>query len=188
MAVDMVLDYNAEAFSVDDVDATGLATGFSIVHNPAGGKLRIGMAGTSTFSGSGKIINIVLAKDSQPAPSTHDDISITEAYFNDTAVRIEGNPVERKVTFGLGPVAPNPFADGTVVNFTMAASADVSLKIYNVNGQLVMTLMDGTMPAGQHSVKWDGRDMTGARVARGVYFCQMRTADTVAIEKLVLMK
>jgi hypothetical protein len=188
MAVDIVIDYNADAFSVDDVDVTGLATGFSMAFNPTGGTLRIGMAGTSTFSGNGKILNIVLGKNYTPAPSARDNIAITEAYFNDTAVRIEGNPVERMVAFGLGPVAPNPFAEGTVVNFTMAAGADVSLKVYNVNGQLVRTLVDGMMPAGQHSVQWDGKDMTGDRVARGVYFCRMRTAGMVAIEKLVLMK
>ncbi|MFH1313699.1 MAG: HYR domain-containing protein [Candidatus Eisenbacteria bacterium] len=188
MAADIVVDFNPGAFSVDDVDAIGLASGFSMAFNPIGGTLRIGMAGMSTFSGDGKIVNIVLTKNYQPIPTTAGEVSIVSAHFNDIEAVIIGDMTERKMEYALGPIAPNPFSDGTTVKFTMATAGQVSLNVYNVNGQLVATLVDGSLPAGQHSAVWDGKDARGERVARGVYFCRMTTADMVAIEKLVHMK
>ncbi|MFH1314679.1 MAG: FlgD immunoglobulin-like domain containing protein, partial [Candidatus Eisenbacteria bacterium] len=103
-------------------------------------------------------------------------------------VRIEGTQTERKVAFGLGPIAPNPFVDGTSVKFSMARSAAVTLSIYNVNGQLVRTLVDGEMSAGEHQMTWDGSDMAGHEAARGVYFCRMATEDFTATTKVLRMQ
>ena len=104
------------------------------------------------------------------------------------AVYVQGDVVERKVEFALGPIAPNPFVDGTSVKFSMAKSATVTLSIYNVNGQLVKTLVDGEMPAGQQQVTWDGSDTAGNKTARGVYFCRMATEGFAATEKVLMME
>ena len=95
---------------------------------------------------------------------------------------------ERKVAFGLGPIAPNPFVDGTSVKFSMARSSSVTLSIYNVNGQLVKTLVDGVVGAGNQQVVWDGRDMSGQKAARGVYFCRMATDGFTATTKVISME
>jgi hypothetical protein len=184
MAVDLVVNYDVTDFSVASVEGIGLADGFSMAYNPMNGVLRIAMAGMSKFSGNGKIAKITLEKN-QPLATTADKVSIAEAYFNDMAVRIEGNQIERRVEFGLGPIAPNPFVDGTSVKFSMARSAAVTLSIYNVNGQLVKTLVDGEMSAGQQHVTWDGSDMAGRKAARGVYFCRMTTEDFIATTKVI---
>ena len=155
--------------------------------NPVSGELRIAMAGMTTFSGNGKIVKISLEKN-QPSATIAGKVSIAEASFNDTEVWVEGNQAERKVAFGLGPIAPNPFVYGTSVKFSMARSAPVTLSIYNVHGQLVKTLVDGEMSAGQQQVTWDGSDMAGSKAARGVYFCRMSTENFTATEKVLRMQ
>jgi hypothetical protein len=186
MAVELTVNYDAADFSVASVQETGLADDFSVAYNPVGGVLRIAMAGAMRFSGDGKIAKITLEKN-RPGATTG-GVSIAYARLNDVTVAIEGSQVERRADFALGPIAPNPFSDGTTVMFKMGTTAEVGIDIYNVNGQLVTTLVDATLPAGQHSAVWDGKDMRGERVARGVYFCRMTTADMVAIEKVVLMQ
>jgi len=60
--------------------------------------------------------------------------------------------------FGLQPNYPNPFNSGTVIPFALPEDQDVELNVFNLDGQQVATLVDGTRPAGTHAVRWDGRD------------------------------
>jgi hypothetical protein len=187
MAVDLVVNYDASELSVVSVEETGLADGFSLAYNPASGELRIAMAGSGKFSGNGEIAKLTFEKHGT-VPVAQGNVSISEAYFNDQSVRVEGNVTERKVAFGLGPIAPNPFVEGTSVKFSMAKSASVTLSIYNVHGQLVKTLVDGEVGAGQQQVVWDGSDMSGQKAARGVYFCRMATDGFTASTKMILIE
>lgn len=69
--------------------------------------------------------------------------------------------------------SPNPFRQATTFAFDVPAAGPVRLALYNVAGQRVRTLVDGTLPAGRHSVRWDGRDDRGRRAAAGVYCCRL---------------
>jgi len=91
-----------------------------------------------------------------------------------------------RTTFGLA--LPNPFAEGTVISYQMAAPGPVSIKIYNVEGKLVRTLVDGRVDAGEHSVMWNGRDNSGEVAANGVYFCSMQAEGYRATEKIVFVE
>ena len=64
----------------------------------------------------------------------------------------------------------------------------MSLKIYNVRGQLVRTVFAGTKPPGFHTFEWNGVDDRGAPVASGVYFANFVSADTRLTRKMVMLK
>jgi len=70
---------------------------------------------------------------------------------------------------------PNPFNTKTIINYQLSIinSAPTTLKIYNILGQEVRTLVDGKQPPGYYSVRWDGRDNQGKEVSSGVYFCRL---------------
>ena len=68
----------------------------------------------------------------------------------------------------------------------MATRARVA--IYTVNGQLVRTLLDEDLAAGEHTVTWHGRDDAGRRVATGTYFYQLRAGDFRQVRKMTLVK
>jgi hypothetical protein len=64
---------------------------------------------------------------------------------------------------------PNPFTADTRVSFALPASGSVVVKIVDVTGRTVRTLLDGARPEGAHHVRWDGRDDAGQSVAAGIY-------------------
>jgi flagellar hook assembly protein FlgD len=64
----------------------------------------------------------------------------------------------------------------------------VTIKIYEVGGRLVRTLVDGMMNAGSHGAAWDGRNGRGAAVASGIYFYKMETKDFSQTRKMVVLR
>ena len=89
----------------------------------------------------------------------------------------------------LFPNVPNPFNTSTVIRFDLPQSQDVELAVYNLAGQKVATLTDGTRQAGAHTVRWDGRDDDGWELASGVHLYRLRVGQQqVETRKLVLMK
>jgi hypothetical protein len=190
-SVEIEIEFDTSELAVANVVPTGLTNGFMCFWNDNGNVLKIAMAGMTAFNGRGKIATLTLQKLEPVIPTYKDRVEITDALFNEgtPSAIIEGGDVTQNIVrFALGPVAPNPFVDGTVVKFSMARSADVSLSIYNVNGRLVTTLVDGPVAAGQQSVAWNGTDFAGNKVARGVYFCRMNTEGFSATEKVVLLQ
>ena len=84
--------------------------------------------------------------------------------------------------------APNPFNPATTIKFDLAAGGRAALRIYDVRGRLVRTLVDGPMPAGAHQVAWDGRNNAGSGVASGVYLLEMVAGGRRDDLKLVLAR
>ena len=84
---------------------------------------------------------------------------------------------------------PNPFATSTQIEFTLAERSRVTLKVYDVSGRLVRTLLDQDLPAGPHEgVRWDGRDDEAKPVVSGVYLYVLATPNGVDTKKMVLLK
>jgi uncharacterized lipoprotein YddW (UPF0748 family) len=83
---------------------------------------------------------------------------------------------------------PNPFNSETIIEFDLPFDSWVSLKIYNVLGQEVKTLVDELKRAGKHKVIWDGRNEEGSSVTSGIYFCKMVSGTFAKSIKVVLVK
>jgi len=83
---------------------------------------------------------------------------------------------------------PNPFNPQTTIRFDLPRAAQVSVRIYDVRGQLVNRLVDRTFPPGVHSVVWDGATSTGGRAASGVYFYELKTTGFRDVKKMLLLK
>ncbi|MCB5270263.1 MAG: CapA family protein [Candidatus Cloacimonetes bacterium] len=85
-------------------------------------------------------------------------------------------------------IYPNPFNPETTIDFDLPQSAQTSLKIYNVRGQLLRTLVDEMLPSGHHRYSWDGRDQRGDKVSSGLHFIKIHCGDKSTIRKAILMK
>jgi flagellar hook assembly protein FlgD len=83
---------------------------------------------------------------------------------------------------------PNPFNPETEIAYSLPEETWVTINVYNISGQLVKTLVDEVMPAGKHSVTWDGTSESGSRVATGVYFYRMETDVFQKTAKMILVK
>jgi len=83
---------------------------------------------------------------------------------------------------------PNPFNPGTTIHFSLPRSGQVVLKIYDIQGREVITLVNEKKSAGHYEVYWDGTNRTGQPVASGTYFYQLRFGDQAITRKMLLLK
>ncbi|MCD4796332.1 MAG: T9SS type A sorting domain-containing protein [Candidatus Cloacimonetes bacterium] len=104
----------------------------------------------------------------------------------------ENNVVQ--VTSKLGQNYPNPFKPSgaghsptTTISFNLIAE-NAELEIYNMKGQKVKQLVNEQLPAGQHSVVWNGMDDSGKSVSSGIYFYKMKSGNYTSTKKMILLK
>ncbi len=83
---------------------------------------------------------------------------------------------------------PNPFNPSTQISFTTTTAVDLRLEIYNVLGQKVRSLIDGTVSPGTHTVTWDGKDDGNDEVAAGIYLYKLTTDDIIDTKKMILVR
>ncbi|MCX6834049.1 MAG: T9SS type A sorting domain-containing protein, partial [candidate division Zixibacteria bacterium] len=103
-------------------------------------------------------------------------------------VELTAAGTELPTNYELMPNYPNPFNPETTIGFTLPASSQVELTIYNVIGQQVVTLINDEYPAGVHQVIWNGMDGEGRAVASGVYLYRLTAAGNVMTRKMMLLK
>ena len=90
--------------------------------------------------------------------------------------------------YSLSQNYPNPFNAETQIQFKVAGDEYVSLKVYNVTGQLVSTLVNEELPAGSYQVRWNGTDEEGRLLASGIYFCQMEAGHYAESIKMTFLR
>jgi hypothetical protein len=82
---------------------------------------------------------------------------------------------------------PNPFSHETIIEYSIPESDNVSLHIYNMNGQLVKTLVNEIQAKGHYSITWNTKDSKGNSVKDGVYFCKLKTSKNQQMGKMILL-
>lgn len=101
----------------------------------------------------------------------------------------KGGAVQPVPAFRLQQNVPNPFNPVTKIAFDVpSGGATVTLRIYDVSGRLVRTLVEGFEPAGPRDVNWYGRDDQGRPVASGTYYYQLTAPSFSERRKMVLLK
>ena len=115
---------------------------------------------------------VVIASKSQPEP---------EKSAPAVHVAVESNDLE------IGAY-PNPFNPSTHIQFTLKTAAPVKLQIFNINGQLVRTLIDNDMAAGTHRRLWRGTNQEGRAVSSGTYFYRLQVGGMAKTGRLYMIK
>lgn len=157
------------------------------------------------FTGS---IDSLLVLTFEPVSSGTAQLNISEARQDgdpvlvdqsNSSVEIETSPAEIIVdaeeplppitTVRLQPNYPNPFNPGTTVGFDLPSSSSVVIRIFDVGGKLVRTLIGGQIyPVGSWEEDWDGRNETGKLVPSGIYFCVLEAAGKTDSRKMVVLR
>jgi hypothetical protein len=88
----------------------------------------------------------------------------------------------------LLPAAPNPFRPPADLRFVLARGGTVKLTVYDAGGKRVATPFVGDLMPGQHTLRWDGRDDAGRRVAAGTYVARLATATGTDEQKLTVIR
>lgn len=90
--------------------------------------------------------------------------------------------------FELNQNYPNPFNFTTHISYYLPIKSEVTLAIYNINGQLIKTLVNTTQPIGQYQATWDGTDHTGYLVTSGIYIYHLKTNQGILSKRMLLIR
>jgi hypothetical protein len=101
---------------------------------------------------------------------------------------VDAGPPTVLVPGRLAPAYPNPFSASTELAFAIAHEAPVRLEVFDLMGQRVRTLVNGTSPAGSYRVHWDGAGEDGQRLPSGMYFIRLNSESTHATQRVVLVQ
>ena len=144
---------------------------------------RIGFVEGAGNSNSPKYYSFI---DNKPAASTQLSYRLKQidndgkySYSKEITVEISSIPTE----FSLSQNYPNPFNPSTTIEFAIPKESDVTLKVYNLLGQEVTTLLNTQMKAGYHKVKFDATGLSS-----GIYLYKIQSGDFSAVKKLMLVK
>jgi hypothetical protein len=135
---------------------------------------------TLTDGLGGRIVNNAVLTNSG-------SIKITNASVKSLVLKlVEGRTVPRE--FALSQNYPNPFNPTTVIRYQLPVNSVVTLKVYNILGQEVATLVNGMEEPGFKSVEFDGRSENGSMLPSGVYFYRIQAAGFIAARKMLLLR
>jgi len=90
--------------------------------------------------------------------------------------------------FSLSQNYPNPFNPVTEIHYQLPQACYVTLKVYDIMGRKIHTLMEELLPAGSHSVQWNGKDDAGKSVTSGVYLYRIEAGSFRDSKKMILMR
>jgi hypothetical protein len=114
------------------------------------------------------------------------EFALDDIYWDDGGAGVDdGAAAGAKLQ--LLPNAPNPFRASTSISFELPAVGDYEVVVYDVSGRRVRGLR-GFGVAGVNTVRWDGRDSGGTRVASGIYYCHVKSDAGTATNTMVLVK
>jgi hypothetical protein len=100
-----------------------------------------------------------------------------------------GNPFHTiPESYSLEQNFPNPFNPVTTIIYKLPETSSLKIRIYNVLGQLVRTLVNNTISQGEYSIRWGGVDNKGIKVSSGIYIYTMETPEYFTSKKMILLK
>jgi len=91
-------------------------------------------------------------------------------------------------SYSLGQNFPNPFNPTTIIPFALPQSGRVVLNVYTISGELVATILDNDLAAGNYKAIWNGKDKSGRMVSSGMYLYRIQAEQFTSVKKMVLLK
>ena len=191
--------YPTKLLSFTETDTAGTLTGGWITsggQENIPGEITVGGFNTTPAMNSGVLLNVIFEVTSEPGSDSlkltnfADDIAgaaTKPGTISYTVVSVQQNesvPSE----FSLMQNYPNPFNPTTTIRYELPVSSYVVLKIYNILGKEVKTVVDAEQSAGIKTVVWDGTNKVGEPVSSGVYIYRLKTRDFHKTLKLMMLR
>ena len=205
--VQLKLGYNAGVLTPDDPQLSDRSVGMNVASKARDGELTIvvyGPEGETISAGTGPILSVRFKTHDAKLTTQDTNVRFEEVVLAVSCtelIPVEIEPIVVKTAqlpteFALAQNYPNPFNPTTHISYTIPAGVGlttehsplVTLKIFNLLGQEVRTLVDEAKEAGYYSVTWDARDDVGREVSSGIYFVRMKVGEYTAVKKMALIK
>jgi hypothetical protein len=119
--------------------------------------------------------------------TAHNDGALCEARFENVELFREGSSVESETLTPslliLHSAYPNPFNPSTTISFSLPSRSYVLLKVFDIMGQEVTTLVNEELPAGNYYRQWDA-----SNISSGVYFYRLQSGSFIETKKIILLR
>ncbi|MCK5597315.1 MAG: hypothetical protein KAJ04_07690, partial [Candidatus Eisenbacteria sp.] len=158
-------------YGADQIDITILGTDVSI-------------------GGSGEVARLTFQTTSEQYGVDFASAALRGIENEDLDARLEGYEASGSIptVFRLVQNSPNPFNPVTKVAYHVPSESRVTIRVFDVTGRLVTTLVDGVVEPGRHAAIWNGTNDRGESVGSGVYFCAMVAGEFQTSTKMLLLK
>ncbi|MBI4552858.1 MAG: T9SS type A sorting domain-containing protein [Candidatus Latescibacteria bacterium] len=194
LAMNFMIKYDPAVLEFVNVIPSALIDGWDIASSAKDGVVRVAMAGVRPVGGEGRLIEVIfraVGPDGTRGTVTVAGLRLNETRMPDVDIPLRVGAAAIPTAFALDQNRPNPFNSATTIRYALKAQGHVILRVYNLLGQVVTTLVDGPQEAGIYTVRWNGRAATGVPVAGGVYFYRLVVTGRepfTATRKMVLIK
>ncbi|MEM6645237.1 MAG: FlgD immunoglobulin-like domain containing protein [Bacteroidota bacterium] len=185
-AVQVEAEVDLTMGTLNGVDAN-LPDDWMVQHqvNEDAGTVTIVMAGTTPLT-TGEVATLGFGLNNESAV-----LSVKgSGFLNEGLVADLADAEVRQVPtdFALDQNYPNPFNPTTLISYSLPQASAVTLQVFDINGRLVQTLVNGSQEAGRYKVEWNGRNMSGAQVASGLYIYRVQADNFSAVKRMMLVK
>jgi len=203
-AMQFEINYDASAVSFGKPVKTAADAHYTLHYNDNGsGRIRILLYNFASYvsgdfiqPGNVDLMEIPVTAKTGITSGDRTKIRLTEALLSTSVaqkINVDGIEPPLPTGFTLHQNYPNPFNPSTTIQFEIGLSDEggdqnVRLDIFNILGQHVTTLVDGTFPPGEYDVTWDATDKTGQRVATGIYLYRLKIGDERKTKKMLFLK
>ena len=189
-----MLEFDQTVFKVKEIVTTDMTQKWTLSYRQHGDTLRLAMAGNEAVDGSSVLavarfdISPDIKQDGYHDLLVH-RLSLNEIEEINATTRIQYIAKSLIPTsFQLLQNHPNPFNASTDIRFELPEASRVKIKIYNLQGQEVRTLLDENREAGYHSIHFDGGNNHGQLLSSGVYIYQLQTNSDIATKKMIIIR
>lgn len=206
------LSFPPASVLVDSVTSAGRALGFSGIDAEVGSGRLSGIvfdaSGSSTLAaGGGPVVDIHMHLDGAVGDTVRfeiDDAVAADAAYQKVAPGLQGTEIvlvtslaagdpppphaRTPMSFALMPARPNPMRRQITIEYALPSRTEVRLRVYDLAGRLVHTLVDGPREAGRWTAEWDGRSDGNRRVRAGIYFYRIDAGPFTATRPLVVLQ
>ena len=194
---ELVLDFDAALLRPVDVALRTEAKGTRplMARRDRDGRVAIAFASARPIEGSGALVEVTFETSRQVSEPTRGEIRASH-------LRLNGSRIETRFaySFAIRPFQnrlmanyPNPFNPETWIPFELKEDADVTIRVYGLDGRAIRTLNLGGLTTGEYvgredAAYWDGKNAQGESVASGVYVYELTAGEYHAMRRMVIMK
>jgi len=138
--------------------------------------------------GKGKIYTIIYSATDFSGNSSNDTSFVTVNHNRGKGKMKKIADINSPGSYQLFQNYPNPFNPETEIQYQSSRASCVTLKVYNLRGQEIKTLVNGYHSAGNYSVKWNGTNSVGMKVSSGIYIYIIKAENFVELRKMILLQ
>jgi hypothetical protein len=195
-AADLTLSYDPGALTLLAV-APGDSNSLMAANTQEPGKIKLAMVNLDRLVGSkGELVKLKLRVEKMHengAALSVENVNLFDVQAKAIQVQVVTGVTEEIAlpqSYNLFQNYPNPFNPETVIRYQLPKESAVKLQIYNLHGQLIRTLIDAKMKAGEATTTWNGKDEVSNLVPSGVYFYRLSVngGELMSTRKMILMR